>query len=111
MTSKRKPPTPTEAPGRGVRLRLSGSELVLAEALLEKGPMGKWRLHREMEISTAYAEHLRKSMLDQGALKRVGGGNYDLVPSVRKALEATPERGARTTGHLCPSRSSLVVQL
>ena len=79
---------------QGGRIALGGSERDLAEAILEQGPLGTWGIARELRISHAYAEMLIKSVLRKGAVQPVGGKNYDLVPGVRKALEATQREKA-----------------
>ncbi|MFQ5945669.1 MAG: hypothetical protein ACE5NC_05385 [Anaerolineae bacterium] len=74
---------------------LGGSEREVAEALLDKGPMGKWALGREIGVSSNYAVFLCKAMLRRGLLRAVGGSLYDLAPGVRKALEGKREEAKR----------------
>ncbi|MFQ5945670.1 MAG: hypothetical protein ACE5NC_05390 [Anaerolineae bacterium] len=84
------------APDEGGRaIRLSGTEFEFAEALLDKGPMGPRGLVREVGFSSDYARILCRSMLTRGVLRSVGGGRYDLTPSVRASLQAKKDEAEK----------------
>ena len=76
----------------GRAITISGRELEVAQALLEKGPMGRQAIGRKLSagglgVSNEYAGVLCQSLMKKGAVELVGG-KYDLVASVREALEA-----------------------
>ncbi|MBC8284919.1 MAG: hypothetical protein H8E32_13970 [Nitrospinae bacterium] len=69
----------------------SGSELDAMKIILNKGPIGAWKIGRSIGVSANYAEMICRSLRENGAIELCEGRLFTATPSGKKVMGENEE--------------------